>query len=427
MQAPKSHLSSGWAPRSLATALTAATACAACAAWADEPSPYYIGATQSVTHSSNVYSSVDGVGDYYSSTGLVGGFDQTISRQRVYANANLTYSKYRNQTRLDNTGYGVAAGWDWQTIEQLSGNLAVTANQSLASPDNTVGLQANTSSEKNLVKTEQLSTSVNWGGAGDLSLQGAYTHSRVRYSAIESLSSQSSADSASATLLYRLGPDIKVGGGLRFSRTYSPYGVVNPTVPVTYDSNTANGRNIDLTAEWRLTAQTGLDTRLSWTRQSNSNAGNLDFSGLTGAVTARYAPTAKLNFSASINRDAGTNGSFFNLPATSTTTSGTTVAPISGLSQSSQTSDGLTLSGSYLVTAKISVTLGASYRRAKQVDMNGVESDDNSRNTSLAVSYAIARSWQLGCNLAHASSTTGSTGASYGVNTVGCTAQVTLR
>ena len=53
---------------SLPAALIAA---ASGTAWAaDEPSPYYIGVTQSITHDSNVYRLSNGPSDNYGSTGL---------------------------------------------------------------------------------------------------------------------------------------------------------------------------------------------------------------------------------------------------------------------------------------------------------------------------------------------------------------------
>ncbi|MES1163087.1 MAG: hypothetical protein ABUL50_08500 [Rhizobacter sp.] len=424
--------------RTLATALAAASACGA---WADEPSPYYIGISQALMHTSNVNNSAtDPVGDYYSSTGLVGGFDQMISRQRVYANAHVNYNKYRHESRLDNTGYGVAAGWDWATIETLSGNLLASANRSLASLDNTAGLQSNATGEKNLLKTEQISTSILWGGSGPLGIQGNFAHSQVKYSAIESLASESSANSAGLGLSYRLGPTLRVGTGVRFSRTETPYAtLIDPlgsrTDPGNYNANTANGRNVDLTADWTLTPQTGVEARVSWTHQSNSTAGSLDFSGLTGAVNARYAPTAKLSFNASASRDAGTNASFFNVAATgptttttTTTTTPTTTTTVNGLSQTSQTNNSYSLGAGYLATAKINVTLNLGFNQSRLIDALGQSSDNNTRVATLAASWAVARNWQLGCSFARATSnTTGSTESSYGVNTVGCTAQATLR
>ena len=414
MQAQKIQAHARAALRPLIAALAVA---AGAGVQADEPSPYYIGARQAFTHDSNVYRIANGPADSYSSTGLLGGFDQTISRQRVYGSANVNYNKYRNLSTLDNTSYGVNAGWDWATIETLSGNVNASANRSLATLNNNASQPL---AARNMLKTEQFGTSVRWGGERVVNLVGSYSHSRVRYSAPEYLSSQSSADAASVGVNYRLGADVRVGSALRFTRTDSPYAV--QTTPGNYQSNAANGRNLDLTADWRTTAQTGVNARLSWTRQTNTGLGALDFSGLTGAVSANYAPTAKLTFNAAVSRDAGSYSSLFNYPGAA---AGTTVQ---GLSAYSQTTDLYSLGAGYAATAKISLNAGVQYSHARLVDAAGGSRGDNTRSASFGADWAIARSWLLSCNLAHASRTLGgSAGYSYTDSTASCSAQFTLR
>ena len=401
-------------------------------AWAqDEPSPYYIGVTQGFTHDTNIYgSSTNQISDTYSSTGLRGGLDQTIGRQRVYANANVRYNKYRNESALDNTSYGVAAGWDWATINELSGTLGANANQHLANLDTTAGVQ--NTSEKNLLKTDQVNASIMWGGARALNLDAAYAHSRVSYSAPSYVGLESSADSASAGFHYRVGPELRLGAAARYVRTESPNGYSVPgTNPQAYEPNTANIRNLDLTADWRVTALTGLDTRLSWTRLTNSNANlsALDFSGLTGRIGARYAVTGKTTLTASLSRDVGSNATFFNNPAASPT--GTPQSSGTNLTHNSQTTDTFALGVKYAATAKISVDLDGRYRRAKIVYDTGstlTDANDDIRSVGLGVDYAIARNWSLGCTFDHSSrSVSGNSSFSYTENRVGCTAQLTLR
>src|SRR5438552_933532 len=96
-----------------------------------DPNPYYIGASQAFTHDSNVLRLPEGSeqSDSFSTTTLLGGFDQPISRQRLYANGTLNYNRYKNRTDLNNTGYGLNAGWDWATIGHLSGTLSANLNR----------------------------------------------------------------------------------------------------------------------------------------------------------------------------------------------------------------------------------------------------------------------------------------------------------
>ena len=399
---------------SLAATLLSATSLGA---WADEPSPWYIGASQGFTHDSNVYRIPNGTGDNYSTTSLLGGFDQPIGRQRLHATARIGYNKYQDQSVLDNTSYAVNAGWDWTTIEKLSGSVNASASQALATLN---GNSIQPTTDRNLLKIEQINASVRWGGDSLLSVFGNYGHSRVRYSALQSLPSESDGDTASVGVNYRLSADLSVGSAVRFTRTDSPFSipiVADPVGPGDYRSDTSDGRNLDLLADWRYSAQTGVSARLSWTRQTYASS-NRDFSGLTGAVTANYAPTAKLAFSASITRDAGTNGTYFNV-----------VNPSSGdettfLSENSTTTDGLTLGASYAATAKISAIAGFVYRRATY-GTGANDFADNFRRATLGVNYAVTRSALLACNLSRDSRS--SIVNSYDANVFGCSAQITLR
>lgn len=430
-QLPRSSLA-----RVLVTALTTAFTAGVWAQDSSEPSPYYLGVTQGFTHDTNIYgTSTNQVSDTYSSTGLRAGLDQTIGRQRLYANANVRYNKYRNESTLDNTSYGVAAGWDWATINELAGTLGATANQSLANLSTTAGVENTT--EKNLVKTDQVNTSIRWGGARALNLLAAYAHSRVSYSASSYIPLESSADTASTGFNYRVGPELRLGMGVRYVRTESPNGYVVPnSLPPTYESNTANNRSLDLTSDWSPTPLTGIDARISWTRLTNSNVNlsGLDFSGVTGRIGTRYAVTGKTTLTASLSRDVGTNASFYNnptAPATgSTQTTGTSTSGTS-LTHNSQTTDTLALGVKYAATAKIWMGLDGSYQRAKIVyDASSALTDtnDDTRNIGLSVDYAIARNWALGCKFDHVSrSQSGDSSSSYTERRVGCTAQLTLR
>ena len=100
--------------------IVALAATAACQAWAAEPNPFYVGATQSVAYDSNVFrvpestALASGVSrsDTSASTGLVGGFDQSIGRQRFFASSKLNLNRYQHNSNLNFTGYGVNGGWD---------------------------------------------------------------------------------------------------------------------------------------------------------------------------------------------------------------------------------------------------------------------------------------------------------------------------
>ena len=419
--------------RPLAAALVAAAASGAFA----ETSPYYIGVSQGITHDSNALRTPGGPSDTYFTTSLLGGIDQQIGRQRVYATANVGYNKYRDLTSQDNTSYAATAGWDWATIEKLSGNFNLNANQSLASQNGNSDANGNfvaPTGSKNQVRADQFAATIRWGGDALFSLEGNYAHSRVRYSDPAANRTRSSADSGSIGVYYRPGPSLRLGTALRLTRT------VSPEAGGAGQSNASNVRYLDLLADYRPTAQTGLDGRLSYTRQSNSIAGGRDFSGLTGSLAGRYQPTAKIGLSASVSRDVGSNAQYYNYTRTSAATpiSGPITQTFSGLAENSQTTDGFALGATYEVTSKIGMNAGYTYRRAKLIDSVGVggfsaseSRNDTFSNASIGANYAFARYLSFACSLSHESRDVGGTSVApsyaYGANVIGCSAQLTLR
>ncbi len=419
MQRLKLHRSAGIKAPALAAVLAAASA----GAWAAEPSPYYIGVTTSLAHDSNVYRTPDGRGDTYGGLGLVGGFDQSINRQRIFADLNVHDNIYAREKTLNNISYGLNAGWDWATIDRLSGGVTLGATQGLASYNNNSTSTPNTA--RDLLKTERLGARALWGGDAALNLTSAYGYNRISYS--ESIASDSSQHTGSLGASYRVGPTLRLGAALRLTRAVDPQAF--QTAPGVYQSNTVKGRNLDLTADWRSTAQTNLSGRVSWRHESNSGLSDRDSSGLTGGLTANYAPTARLTFNASLSRDTGANSSFFNQ------TDPTTGQRTTNQAANNQTYDTAGVGATYAVTTKIGLTSGLQNRRGNitnQVFVGVVPANndytDITTSASFGVNYAVARNWSTGCLLEYMKrDVSGLRPYAYNANVVSCTAQFTLR
>ena len=128
---------------------------------ATEPNPYYVGVGQGFTHDSNVYRIPSGPGDTYSSTTLFGGFDQPISRQRVFGSAGVSLNRYFNEQPLNNTSYDFQLGANLATIENISGNVNLGLTQNLAAPISGPNVPTAVS---NLVTTQRANGLLRWGG-----------------------------------------------------------------------------------------------------------------------------------------------------------------------------------------------------------------------------------------------------------------------
>ena len=106
------------------------------------------------------------------------------------------------------------------------------------------------------------------------------------------------------------------------------------------------------------------------------------------------------------------------------------------LFENSSVSDSVALGATYSATAKINVTAGYQYRKSRivnstaagNVSVGGGSYDDKLQTASLGATWAIARPWQLSCNLSHEKRDASSVAArTYTANVVNCAAQFTFR
>jgi len=396
-----------------------------------DPSPYYIGVSQGFTYDSNVYRIVGGPADAYSSTSLVGGFDQQISRQHVFGSATVANNRYRDHSDLDYVSYGVTAGLDWETINSLSGNVNASFNRNLAAPISTSGTGT---PRQNIAETQSISARARFGGSSLLAIEGSVGHGQIDYSAPESAVSNSTYDTGALTLFYTGGP-LHLGVGPRGTRTRTPQALLDPTTG-TYQGNTVTGQNLDFFAGYAVTGLLSANTRLSYTKQTNSGVSSADFSGWTGGLSFAYHATGKIDVTVDVARDAGFDSRFFNSFAVIQSGSSEVRIPITTLYENNRVTDSFGLGATYAATAKIGVRAGARYSQAKistltvttEVDQSVAESTDVIKMVYVGADYAITRNVSAACNATYERRTvSGGVAFAYNTTTAGCSAQLTWR
>jgi Putative beta-barrel porin 2 len=396
---------------------------------ASEPNPYYIGVSQALTHDSNVYRIQDGPADYYSSTSLFGGFDQLISRQRVYARASASLNRYHEQDPLNNTSYNFAGGLDWETIEHLSGNLYAAYNHGLAAPVAAVGVPVQQT--KNLTDLFNVNARARWGGPSLFTIEGYLDYSSTNYSEPIYVTSESSTGTASLGGYYHSGGPVRVGLAGRVTRTHTPKAFIDPTTNQ-YVSTDLDGRNVDLLLDYDLSGQLVGNARLSYTRQSNSGPGSADFSGFTGGVAMNWTITGKTSLRFDAAHDTGFNAQAYNTFVFTPTSTGIALTPIVGVYNNNSLTDSAGLGVNYSATAKITATGNARYLRArtKTGSVAGPLPDivDISKILSIGANYAITRAWGAGCSAGYEKrDVSGGQNFSYDAKTVGCSTQFVWR
>ena len=241
------HLPSrGQRPRLLAQALAALLACGA--AQADEPNPWYIGASQTFTYESNLYrlgSSPDGQeqtlppgtskSDLISTTALVGGIDQTFGRQRAYGSINAGQSVYRENSKLNTPTYALNLALDWSTIERFQGTLSLGATQSQAKYD-TVNTGGEVATRKNVANSRNFEAIGRMGVVTKLNLEAKLGHNEIRYSAADYQRNNYQQTYASMGVNYRPSGLLTVGSALRrtLEQWFQEQGIL-PRVVAEYD------------------------------------------------------------------------------------------------------------------------------------------------------------------------------------------------
>jgi hypothetical protein len=358
------------------------------AAGAQENSPYYIGLNQAFSYDSNVFRQVDALAksSSWSSTALVAGFDQRYGRQRFYASANVATNIYQQLSELDNTSYAVNGGWDWATIERLSGRLYASFNQNL---DSYGGLQQNIGAIKNVQNQTQAYGTLQWGLISLLVLDARLAYNSQRNSADRLQFTRNDLDQASGSLGVRkeFGGQLIMGTGLTY--TSGDYTVIE--------------RKFDrfdyyVSANWRATGQSTLSGRLNYSDWSYTGINPYDQSGLTGWVRWVYSPTGKLSFNTFYSYDTLANSGLTDTGGVSPGSQG----------DSNQLTSSLQFTVNYAATAKINVNAFVNfYARTQDFLVNPppglpplpLETRDRVTNLGIGANWTPTRNWLVNCNL----------------------------
>lgn len=369
-----------------------------------ETSPYYIGSSLSYSHQSNVLGLADGQdvnaaltqlgysskSDNVTSLALVGGFDQQISRQRVFGDLTLRNNQYARNDLLNNNSYALTTGLDWQTVNHLSGTVKVRANRDLihySSVDQPSG-------QKNLISTRQADLTARLGGVTALTLEAGAGYRSVNYS--DSTYNSNEYSQAYGSLGVRYWPSGSTSFGLSFRGTEGKYPHFAVDAAGEAMADNFSRQDIDLSTSVELSGATNLTARLSHTKIEYDFRD--DFSGFTGQVGVNYQATGALNLHAEFARDRGQDLRFV------------FVNPDAELVQA-ETASLTTVwrtTARYALTAKTSLNANLSYTR-RPIALNATSLANNTtsdgqghetrRQIGFGVGWAPTRTSQVGCSL----------------------------
>jgi Putative beta-barrel porin 2 len=392
----------------IAAALLALVASSAMA----ETSPYYIGVSQSLGHESNLYRVGGSVGlpagaksesDTIATTSLVAGVDQTWGRQRLNGSASLRASRFANNDQLNNEGYGLNLGLDWETVARISGRLGVSADRSLRSYD--PAYQAGLPAERNIEDNNQVNATVRVGSVTRLTGEATVNARQVRYSAQAYAGSEYNQSGGSLGARYRLGGATTAGLAWRQSQ-----------VKYISRNDPYKRRDIDLTGNWTPSGLTNLYARVSHTRTDHSQSPGRDYSGMTAELRGSTQVTGKVKLSTRLSRDLSQGTSTFDFQGQTPSV------------EFDRVSTAMRLGADYDLSAKIALNASLDHvRRSFEGTRFALTGSDRTTSLNLGARWLPTRAIQVGCNLSHDTRSVSQVGNPYSSNGVNCYGQFVLQ
>lgn len=356
-----------------------------------ETSPYYIGANQAFSYNSNLYSSQSNeLSSWYSTTSIVGGFDQSVGRQRFYGSGNFGYNYFFNEDarNLNSNSYGLNLGWDWQTIERLSGSARFASNQSLVYYDISGGLP--NAREKNIQNVSELDLTGRYGISADIGLNLGYIYRKVNFSLEQYADEEYNQNTGSIGLSYGGHGIWTYGAAFRFTRTKYPF-YPHP-FPSTELGDTGDGKNFDFTVKWVPNGLSTVNVRLSYSDINYDINEARDFNGFNGSLSWTWLPTGKIRSTLT----------FIGAPGYASTFYAFVGEPVRV--DNSRFSRTVRWNATYLATGKTSFTAGLSLTKdylEQTIFSNTQQGSDLVTIGSLGVSYAPTRNSLLACNVSY--------------------------
>ena len=375
-----------------------------------ETSPYSLGPSMSLTHDSNVFRTTDNaVADTTRSVGLVGAVDQSIGRERLYANASLGLDRHVRLTQLDNTSYALTTGLDWSTVQHLSGTIRYAASRSLAG----YGIaDAPRTQDKNLQRSQQLSASALYGLHSQLSLELSLEHRSLDYSSVLYKPFDYRQDVVGVGLHIGSAGHLTFAIGARATHGTTPDFEMATNV---FEADRLKRSDVDLSATW-TEALLVATARVSYSHESHTQPTYPGFAGPTGAIDLSYQTSSRTRLAVGARRDTGSAATFVNFAPT--------VSPIRINSNRFSTEVHATLN--YDVTSKVILSAQALYNRGDTSDVFG-DTRDTTASYSFGADYNPYSFVKLSCSADRELRQSSIPGVPSHATVVGCSLTGTLR
>ncbi len=405
---------------------------------AAQTSPWYVSGLLTTTHDDNLLRlgnnqeplAGQSRSDTVTSTALIAGLDQLISRQRLQASVTLRDNRFARNDRYDNESYSGGVSLDWSTINRISGQLSAGRSRALSTFNaDVIGLLP----QKNFETTEGVNASVSFGLVTEWSLELSGGMRRVRNSIdVASVQAQNlDQDNAAIGLAWRPGGKLETTLSLREVRGRFP---TFRLVDGVFEDDRFTQRGVDLAVRWLPSGASQIEARIGTGETQYERGGDRDFDSINGSLGWVWRPTGKLTLNTRLAREKGQD----NYPTFVRVPIGFFFFDLPSVQSDLRTIDTLRLQADWAATAKVAVSSSVQQTR-RDVDsrtrsvFDGVlrrlaEGTDDTTIVTLGGRWSPQR-WSLfGCDLRHETRrATGNVTVGLKGLSLSCYAQATLR
>lgn len=406
-------------PLALALALTAGAAAA-------ETSPWYVGLSQTFGRDDNIRrlpGHQEQSSGLISATRLVGGVDLRPGRQHFAADLSLSHNRYADQRQLDLDGYGLTATLDWETINNLSGQLTASLERRLGSFN---AANTPTGEGRNIEEPRSVAAQFRIGDdkrsrlwievdlthddrRSDVDLGTARTLFGVPFTT--AYERRHRATGAGARLRYRASGALVLGVGVNAVRGKDTYELqVIPPGPSESKRDDYDRQDLDLFASWVPTGASRIYGRLSYGRiDADDKLLRRDRKGFSTALRWEWDPTAKLKLNTRLAYDDNTRET------------------LGALANVDEPATSIEVRARYEIGAKLAATAaGSLIARRLDSGTSGGRSDER-KNLALGLEWQALRNASLGCDVSL--DTRNASSASDGYSALGafCTVRAVLQ
>ncbi len=215
--------------------------------------------------------------------------NKQYSMQRLNFEYTIRSNAYQNYGSLDSVNNNYKGSWAWALTPRLTGSVSVLRNESAVTFTDATFVAIN---KPPILTNEVQNFLMDWAPQGNLHLLGGFTR------AVFLNSSNFFPDRGNTTNAIDLGIKYVFPSGSEVTmmqhQREGEFANINPSLPQSFTENETEAK-----FNWRVTAKSSVNTRLAFVERMHDQYSSRNYSGLVGDASISWAPTSKLQLTAS--------------------------------------------------------------------------------------------------------------------------------